>query len=1044
MLKKTVKIPGLDPVERLKNLSNGRIILVLSDKLNLKKRIYDLFDEYYSPVIREYFNDSEDDVMSSITLLENIFGIKSERQIFFSNDALSWDAIDTINNLVLDHLVLPVEEEASLMYDYYNHYAFALAITGDNSLSKIIELYTQELSTDDHKAILTFIIDINNNIRSDRIKLLSKIYSKNIRFEQLFQMREGVTPPLRKLLSVMNSDTILAEKLSNKENKIINSLSDQIKIELNGSELNEFKEIIKSFGNEVEIDSLLSEEVLQVINEINELNTNSTQRLFTLLSTPLKFIFENSSGVFGDYKKVAGIFFNIEDIKERENVLHFLAANLYNLTGNYALSPIKQFIFNAMSIRVELGYLCTFMIYLPFLIIAIFFGYLTSLQFGYRDKIRESIIRERDRTKIFSPIRNELVTLFGREHDRNQMISLSNKNSSTIAITGRRGAGKSRLLREIYSEKCKEKSIGVWIDCPSQYSQDDFITSLLERLAFSTEDAIAKHLNFDSLTIRELAREEFNRNFIIVSIFLSTAFAVSFSLFRNETILLFSPVLLVVLISMILMASYYFGIQPVDFSNRFTAGGQEDKSYHTSILYRRTREAIDFVNKKTKGDISSWKRSIVFFLRIFFLVIIGSTIIFLAADFLFFEPTGFMGSMMRELLPGKTQRGFTLALLVVLWGVLYSFKFEDRYQVERGNTLISLIEYFREFASEIVNRTNFGALDQRNEGIIVCIDELDKIIEDKEIKAFIRNIKAIFDISGVKYYLSMSEDAMLSFTLGNIAGKNEFDSAFDHILRIEPIPFRESMQIASNYLSRQSNKKFDEDLYKVIAFLSFGVPRDIIRKCDYALSMQINKNGQSFNLVTGEKLDKLNSAYLLGIINSNEKKRLSFVGIDGKAQGRSYIDSTISEENCPVEKIRFLSYIYILIRLEENRASILKSDSSIFIQDLFLFGYDLSYISEEDIRQRISSFESIDFSKDEIDQIKKFIQKNDLKSALNSAAELFARLGRPNEQIILLMRDLTETKKAYNLNLIDNQDYNSKLSKISFSILEVIDGLKIE
>jgi hypothetical protein len=95
----------------------------------------------------------------------------------------------------------------------------------------------------------------------------------------------------------------------------------------------------------------------------------------------------------------------------------------------------------------------------------------------------------------------------------------------------------------------------------------------------------------------------------------------------------------------------------------------------------------------------------------------------------------------------------------------------------------------------------------------------------------------IFEIPGAYYFLSISEDGLRALYLGAAEGKNEIDSTFDHIIRIPPADCDLGEEIARAYLNKHSNIPRDKRIDRTIAAISYGVPRDIIRRCDEIGSM---------------------------------------------------------------------------------------------------------------------------------------------------------------------------------------------------------------
>jgi hypothetical protein len=150
---------------------------------------------------------------------------------------------------------------------------------------------------------------------------------------------------------------------------------------------------------------------------------------------------------------------------------------------------------------------------------------------------------------------------------------------------------------------------------------------------------------------------------------------------------------------------------------------------------------------------------------------------------------------------------------------------------------MALIAEYRLFAAEAVERLKRGALDTSHAlpKVLVCIDELDKIVALDEIRMFIRRVKAIFEVPGVYYYISLSEDTLAALYLGLADGKNEIDSSLDHIVRVPPLSRRECRGVVDRYLERREGKLRSE-IIDAVVLVSFGVPRDAIRRCDELLA----------------------------------------------------------------------------------------------------------------------------------------------------------------------------------------------------------------
>jgi len=95
------------------------------------------------------------------------------------------------------------------------------------------------------------------------------------------------------------------------------------------------------------------------------------------------------------------------------------------------------------------------------------------------------------------------------------------------------------------------------------------------------------------------------------------------------------------------------------------------------------------------------------------------------------------------------------------------------------------VEQFRELAAEAVNVHG---------GVIVCIDELDKLEYDKS-AAFLNDIKAIFGVPGVFFLVSVSENAAAGFERRGVPFRDVFDSSFDNIITVGYLTWEQSQEL---------------------------------------------------------------------------------------------------------------------------------------------------------------------------------------------------------------------------------------------------------
>lgn len=144
---------------------------------------------------------------------------------------------------------------------------------------------------------------------------------------------------------------------------------------------------------------------------------------------------------------------------------------------------------------------------------------------------------------------------------------------------------------------------------------------------------------------------------------------------------------------------------------------------------------------------------------------------------------------------------------------------------EQAMTYPDVIHDFRKFLDRAV-----WVLSQEESiarpPIAILIDELDKISTPGKASEFINEIKALFSpsVEGCLFVVAVSEDALASFQRRGLPVRDEFDSAFDTIVRV-------------NYLSREDSfgvlrsrvLGLGTEHCSLIYCLAGGLPRDLIR-----------------------------------------------------------------------------------------------------------------------------------------------------------------------------------------------------------------------
>ena len=121
-------------------------------------------------------------------------------------------------------------------------------------------------------------------------------------------------------------------------------------------------------------------------------------------------------------------------------------------------------------------------------------------------------------------------------------------------------------------------------------------------------------------------------------------------------------------------------------------------------------------------------------------------------------------------------------------------------------------------------RSMLAAVAENKSRFVIGIDEIDKIAETSEAARFINDLKAIFHIPGCYFLVSVSDDALTSFEGRGLPLRDEFDSAFDEIVRVEFASFEESREILVGRVLRLPL------IFCALSHaLSGGLPRDLLR-----------------------------------------------------------------------------------------------------------------------------------------------------------------------------------------------------------------------
>jgi hypothetical protein len=135
---------------------------------------------------------------------------------------------------------------------------------------------------------------------------------------------------------------------------------------------------------------------------------------------------------------------------------------------------------------------------------------------------------------------------------------------------------------------------------------------------------------------------------------------------------------------------------------------------------------------------------------------------------------------------------------------------------ERPTTVASLVFGFRRLAAAITTAVP-GPL-------VIGIDELDKIDDPNAVRALLRDIKAIFEIPGAFFLVSVSDEAAVALQLGPLRGRDEFNSSFYTVLDMPPLD-----PAGVQALAQRRNTALPPEQARMLCLLGAGNWRETIR-----------------------------------------------------------------------------------------------------------------------------------------------------------------------------------------------------------------------
>jgi len=952
----SIQLPGITPLQRFNTTGNYRITYALYNQKNFGLGLFSIF-KFYSPEVQNVVKELKDagDEKKGLTLKEFVTGKKSSEADKLYKPTLFPDlGSASYGERLTDQLSLPLIEELYVAYSEYKDLAPLLIKRDlkDKYKGKEEEIINgfNSLGDEMQKAFLFYLYLARSPER---------VYRMLAALADMEDKLRAFTEESRQATAGDDLLVALQDDISNPKTRI-QQLAQDIKQDKESA--NTLLDLLRRQDSDVKVRLLFDPKVLGFVRSIKGALEESDRDGFfqsvadpvwTVLRSIAKSALPQSSAPEKDGIKLLQDFRDLPNQEERDGLLLQLAIDIYQTGGDYSLNPISRKVAQLSAWRWWAGLIFAAILFFPLLLLCLAAGGFCARMLVARNRMREMMANEQaDVTQVEDTLVAP-VEMCGRAETLRNLRSLAERGWSTIGVVGRRGVGKSRLLQALLQsdrDDPEAPTIKVWVASPASFREEDFIASILERLALSVEATIASFLDAKPLFTRRIESRAalvalgiYGAAFLLLCLVTNAMYD---KLSQPDVVITWLPILIVVLGSLGLLIYYLSKLQPVDLSFWL----QRDRSHNaqTVMLYREVYEVLQFLRARARASLawgSSRKLSLV---RIFIMIALGATFI-LSLPF----------TLVYLIDPSDTMT--TLILLAVtllsLFGLvlLYNQTGSGERVAHYGQSVMSLIAAYRSFASLIVHRLKQGALGhpaKRKFTVLICIDELDKIVVIDEIRDFMRRIKAIFEVPGVYYYVSLAEDALTKLVLGTATGKDEIDSSFDHIVRIPPVICDVGEKIATSYLENHGFSGAEPRLARAIAAISFGVPRDIIRRCDEIIARDGHQNVKPVHLVADLRRLQARIGYELQQLSRSQMAALSQGPAQSAVNAQDLLNNGLPGEAAQAtQRLALAVWLYSLVELTVESAD--DTQWRQISKEICEIGYKLPIGLAADLRQEI-------------------------------------------------------------------------------------------
>lgn len=391
----------------------------------------------------------------------------------------------------------------------------------------------------------------------------------------------------------------------------------------------------------------------------------------------------------------------------------------------------------------------------------------------------------------------------------------TNLGATAIAVSGHRGAGKTTLLRhalnsiktpEVSASKSKKQShskpLSIFVEAPVDYAPRDFLIDLFSQLceavlAASSGNRFRARTRIGHVALR-VARAVIRTIVFIVALALLWGFSEDDPTMPRTTEL-FAAITNV-----------------VGLDDRFSIGAQTLIIICLMVMFI----ALGYIENGGDDDLSRRARSELSQLR-------------------------YLQTLQNERTLSGTRVGLTFGIK------------NGRQLSQQPITIPELVRRYRTFAAAVAS----SPPKNRGAGLLIAIDEMDRISNAQGAEGLLNQIKATFDVPGCIYFVTVSEEALAQFERRIATARRALDTAFDEVVWLPEFNVTESLS-----LLRRRVVGFPDTFLVLCHCLAGGIPRDLVRSARSLVDARVRIDDVDLTHITHELLRAEIAAHVRGVL----------------------------------------------------------------------------------------------------------------------------------------------------------------------------------